>query len=106
MTQLGNLNVKFSYSGKERVKTTVVITNSNHEIVASASVKRCREDENNKIVGRFQAFRKAMNQAALRNTATKQQRTEAWRNFATKCKVPTFLREALTVQTVPVQIEG
>ena len=47
-----------------------------------------------------------MNQAALRNTATKQQRIEAWRNFATKCKVPTFLREALTVQTVPVQIEG
>ena len=106
MTNLGTIRVKFSYQGKERVKTTAVLTNTNGDKLAVASVKKSREDKPDKIVGRFQAFRKAMNQAALRGTATKQQRTEAWRNFARQCKVPTYLKEVLTVQQVPVQIEG
>lgn len=91
MTKLGSLRVKFSYKGAERVKTTAVITNESGDIIAHAYVKKSREDKADKVVGRFHAFRKAMNQAALRNTATKQQRTEAWGAFMTECKVPTFL---------------
>lgn len=91
MTNLGTLRVTFNYEGIERPKTTAIVKNANGDVIATASVKKSREDKPNKIVGRFQAFRKAMNQAALRNTATKQQRTEAWNAFKTECKVPSFL---------------
>jgi hypothetical protein len=91
MTNLGTLRVRFNYKGIERPKTTAIVTNANGDIIAKVSVKKSRGDKSNKVVGRFWAFKKAMNQAALENTATKQQRTEAWAAFKTSCKVPTFL---------------
>lgn len=103
MTKLGTLKVKFNYQGVERPKTTATITNEAGDIIAQSSVKKSRDDKDDKVLGRFQAFRKAMNQAALKNTATKTQRSEAWESFKNTIKTPAFMNISNNIQPVVIQ---
>jgi hypothetical protein len=88
MTNLGAMKVAFSYKGNERKKTFVTIKNSAGEVLVKTSVKRAVDDVNDKLLGRFFGFKKAMNQLAIENLATKQQRAEAWRLFSGSVKLP------------------
>lgn len=88
MTKLGDIKIAFKYRGIERQKTYITIANPAGEVLVQTSVKRCAEDPHDKILARFQAFRKAMNQLVLRNAMTRQQRKTAWEEFTKNVKLP------------------
>jgi len=88
MTKLGQIKIAFKYRGIERQKTYIMVRNSAGEMILETSVKRCSEDEHDKLLARFQAFRKAMHQLMLHNLITRDQRKEAWADFIRNVKVP------------------
>jgi len=88
MTNLNTLKVKFRYRGNEKQKTFITITNAKNEPIIETSVKRCAEDVHDKALGRFFAFRKAMNQLAIRNIIPKEDRVQVWNAFRQNVKVP------------------
>lgn len=90
MTRLGTLNVKFGYNREkaDKPRTSVKIMNQSGNVLVETFVAKSKNDLDDKKVARFQAFRKGMNQLALRNLATKQQREEAWSNFIQSVKLP------------------
>ena len=86
MSKLGNVEVRFNYKGKERIKTTCIIKNASGEIIAEEFVKKSREDSNNKLIGRRNAFKKAMTQA--RNSLTRNERKTIWNDFVENINQP------------------
>lgn len=88
MTKLGEIKIAFKYRGNERQKTYITVMNSAGEVLIKTSVKRCIEDTHDKLLGRFQAFRKAMHQLMVENLITRQQRAEAWAAYKVAVKVP------------------
>jgi len=88
MTKLGEIQIAFAYKGDQRQKTFITVKNSAGEILVETSVKRAMGDAHDKVLGRFFAFKKAMNQLVLRNLATREQRTEAWMIFKKSVRLP------------------
>lgn len=88
MTKSGDLLISFGYKGKERPKTTCIIKNLTGDVLANVSVKKSVNDITDKKVGRFYAFRKAMTQLSINNSATKEQRRNAWQDFTNMVKLP------------------
>ena len=88
MTKLGAIQIAFKYRGIERQKTSITVKNSQGDILLVTSVKRCAEDAHDKLLGRFQAFKKAMHQLAIENLITKQERIEAWAAYREMVKAP------------------
>jgi hypothetical protein len=88
MTKLGEIKIAFKYRGIERQKTYIMVRDSAGEVLVETSVKRCSEDEHDKLLARFQAFRKAMHQLMIRQLITRQQRKEAWADFIKNVKLP------------------
>jgi hypothetical protein len=88
MTKLGEIKIAFKYRGIERQKTYIIVRDSAGEVLMETSVKRCVEDQHDKLLARFQAFRKAMHRLMIENRITRQQRKEIWAAFVENVKVP------------------
>lgn len=88
MTKLGAIKIAFKYRGIERQKTFITITDPAGEILIKTSVKRCIEDPHDKLLARFQAFKKAMYQLTIENLITKEQRAQAWAAYKVAVKLP------------------
>lgn len=88
MTKLGDIKIAFKYRGIERQKTYITVTDPAGEVLIVTSVKRCTEDPYDKLLGRFQAFKKAMYQLAIENLITREQRVSAWKSYKEMVKVP------------------
>jgi len=107
MTKLGEIQIAFRYKGSERQKTFITIKNSAGDVLVQTFVKRSVNDSYDKVLGRFYAFKKAMNQLVLRNMATREQRKEAWAAFKANVKSPKGLnlnypkRQQVEVMFVP-----
>lgn len=88
MTKLGEIKIAFKYRGIERQKTFITVMSSNGEVLIKTSVKRCAEDMHDKMLGRFQAFRKAMHQLTIENLISREQRAQAWAAYKVAVKLP------------------
>ena len=82
----GKEKVQFFNHGNQEIvnKPTIqcIITKNNEEI-ASAKVRPHHEDSNNKIVGRFYAFKKAVS-----TIPDKKLRTALFNDYLQHCKLP------------------
>lgn len=92
MIKTENFVVKFYHNKGDKDKlpvgTTVMILNKEGHLVAGSTAKLYHKDTFDKKVGRYYAFRKAMNSPFLEGSKKKNYRKELWEAFLTTCNQP------------------
>lgn len=88
MTKLASVQVRFEYVGR---KTFCYITQTrSRKTIVETSVKRFIEDDPSKLLGRRNAFKKAMQIVAKNNLLARKTRTTIWKEFNKEVKQPAF----------------
>ena len=86
---LGNHLVKFSrfterVNGLNKLKTKCEISNRAGDVLAEGTVSLHHKDTNIKIVGRHNAYKRAMSNL----TASKEEKTNIWSDYREKLRTP------------------
>jgi hypothetical protein len=93
-TRIQNLyiNLRFTYKGR---KTTIHLQQPERGIELVAFVKRAVDDVDDKLLGRKNAFKKAMNQLRANNLITKEECGALWLAFRAEVYQPGEVRTQL-----------